>query len=411
MKIRYIALSVALTLTCFAGLIVSAADYTGKFDPALVANIEDHERVVFKGDTGARISKLGPFEEDTHFSAARLFDPRTGEYSMSAFLVEEMDTKPLLFVDVNDDGTISADEKFTMARRRKDSSYEWEATITLAIKEGRFTTVPIFVQYLRSVLTDKMTRDDRLILQSTEVMARCTVDVKGKPVMVQYQYSVRGKKISPQTGWLGVDIDGDGKIDMDGLSPEAAKADDESVIFRVGDMYLSTKKVDISKDQIIMRDHEAKAYKRHELYLNREFPEFNFTDFDGKKRKFSEFRGKYVLLDVWGFWCGPCREELPYIREANKRFEKRDLVILGLNTDTEIDAKQSLKNNGMIWTNAQFESVVTFLREGLRINSFPTTFLIGPDGKILSMSRSERDELSLRKQSLLTSLDETLPKR
>ncbi len=407
MKINFIAL--VLSLTFFSGHAFSLADYTGQFEPALVANVEDHERVVFKGDTGARLAKLGPFEEDTHFSVARLFDPRTGEYSMSAFLVEELDSKPLLFVDVNDDGTISADEKFTMARSRKDSSYEWEAMITLALKEGRFTSCPIFVQYLRSVMTDKMTRDDRLILQSTEVMARGSVDVKGKPVIVQYEYSVRGKKISARSGWLGVDINGDGKVDMDGLSPEAAKADDESVIFRVGDMYLSTKKVDISKNQIIMRDHEAKDYKRHELYLNGDFPEFNFTDFDGKKRKFSEFRGKYVLLDVWGFWCGPCREELPYIREANKRFEKRGLVVLGLNTDTEIDAKRSLKNNGMVWTNAEFESVVTFLREGLRINSFPTTFLIGPDGKILSMSRAERDEPSLRKQDLLTSLDEILP--
>jgi len=64
----------------------------------------------------------------------------------------------------------------------------------------------------------------------------------------------------------------------------------------------------------------------------------------------------------------------------------------------------------MIWTQAKFESVVDFLRLGLRVSSFPTTFLIAPDGKILSMSRNERKEPDLRGADLLDSLDEVLPK-
>jgi thiol-disulfide isomerase/thioredoxin len=211
-----------------------------------------------------------------------------------------------------------------------------------------------------------------------------------------------------------MDGDGDGKVDMDNLSPEAAKANNEVVIFRVGDMYLSTKKADAEKNQIVLRQHEAKEYKRLELYIGKEFPEFTFSDFDGKKRKFSEFRGKYVLLDIWGFWCPPCRKELPYIREANRRFGNRNLQVIGLNTDEDLtidSMKKALKDNGMIWTQGQFESVVDFLRVGLRINSFPTTFLISPEGKIISMSRQERDEPDLRGEDLLESLDEVLPKQ
>ena len=149
------------------------------------------------------------------------------------------------------------------------------------------------------------------------------------------------------------------------------------------------------------------------MYLDGEFPEFGFTDLEGKKRKFSEFRGKYVLLDVWGWWCGPCRRELPYIREAHKRFQSRGLEILGLNTDQDatIDSlRKLLTTNGMLWPQGRFESVSTFLRDGLRVNSFPTTFLISPEGKILSMSREERGEPDLRQRNLLTSLDKILPK-
>ena len=165
--------------------------------------------------------------------------------------------------------------------------------------------------------------------------------------------------------------------------------------------------------ELVLRQHEAKEYKRLELNIGKEFPEFTFSDFDGKKHRFSEFRGKYVLLDIWGFWCPPCRKELPYIREAQKRFGSRNLEVIGLNTDADytIDSmKKSLKDNGMIWTQAKFDSVMEFLSSGLRITSFPTTFLIGPDGKILSMGRGERKEPDLRGADLLDSLDEVLPK-
>jgi hypothetical protein len=64
----------------------------------------------------------------------------------------------------------------------------------------------------------------------------------------------------------------------------------------------------------------------------------------------------------------------------------------------------------MNWTQAQFKSVLELIRQGFRIESFPTTFLISPEGKILSMSRSDRDELNLRGKDLLTTLDEILPK-
>jgi len=280
------------------------------------------------------------------------------------------------------------------------------------MKAGFFTSASIFVEYFERVQTSKMTDDDRLIRQTTEVLARGTVDVNGKKVAVQYAL-VDKKKVNPRDGWQGMDADGDGKVDMDNLSPEAAKANDEVVIFRVGDTYVSTKKADVEKNQIILRQHEAKEYKRLELYVGKEFPDFDFSDFDGKKHKFSEFRGKYVLLDIWGFWCGPCRKELPYIKEAQKRFGGRNLAVVGLNTDANytVDSmKRSLKDNGMIWTQAKFESVVDFLRLGLRVSSFPTTFLIAPDGKILSMSRNERKEPDLRGADLLDSLDEVLPK-
>jgi hypothetical protein len=89
------------------------------------------------------------------------------------------------------------------------------------------------------------------------------------------------------------------------------------------------------------------------------------------------------------------------------------LEVVGLNTDTDFTFEsitKALRENNMTWTQARLESIIDLLRKELRINSFPTTFLISPDGKILSMSRSERDEPDLRGKDLLDTLNEILPK-
>jgi thiol-disulfide isomerase/thioredoxin len=117
------------------------------------------------------------------------------------------------------------------------------------------------------------------------------------------------------------------------------------------------------------------------------------------------------LLDIWGVWCPACREELPYLRESYKRFQPRNFEIVSLNTDTAFTPDQVrdwLTKNGMTWTQAEFSSVLDFIKK-MRISSFPTTMLISPEGKILSMSRNDRKELDLRGKYLLETLDKILP--
>ena len=395
-----------------AAVVRAGDEFTGHFDPVLVANTDDTEKVIFKNVTREQLHGDVKIPEGAHLAAARVQDPRTMNYSIVALLVEEDGEDPVLFVDLNSDNKLTDNEKVPLKQVEKDDPYLWDITLQVPADDGPFKTLPIYLEYYRNYKYEKMGPEDRLFEQSSSLIAEGHVDVNGKKVLVGYQYDAGKKKIDVQNGWLGVDSNGDGVIDLDPLSPESTSVQDESMVFRVGDIYVATKKADVSKDQIVLRLCQAKDYKRAELVHGQDFPDFAFTDFDGKKHKFSDYHGKYVLLDIWGLWCPACREELPYLREANRRFQSRGLVVLGLNTDRDFtldSMKAALEKSGMTWTHAQFSSIVDLVRTQLRVHSFPTTFLISPEGKIISMNRTEKNELSLRGRHLLESLDQTLP--
>lgn len=412
--------AIRLTVVLLAAMVVtsllpvSAADneFTGKFEPQLAANDDDFEHIIFKPFDVSSLQLPQAIERGAKVTAARLIHPPTEKQAMWAILVEPGENTPYLYVDGNLDNVIGKNERYELKRAEEDNPYILAATAQVELKGGPFATMPVLLQYFRSIKTDEMQEGERLVLQTTEAFARGFVDIQGKKTLVQYAFNVKTKKLSPTLGKLGVDGDGDGVIDLDRFSPEAAEAREEVIIFRVDNVYVSTKKADLEKNQIVLRSHPASEYKRVELRMGGDVPDFGFTDFKGKKRKVSEFRGKYLLIDFWGTWCGPCRREMPYLKTAYKRFQPRGLEILGMNTDdTEIlpDVKNWLEKNGLDWTQATRESIREVIRN-FRIHSYPTTLLLDPDGKIISLNQTKKDQPALRGNDLLKSLDKLLPR-
>ena len=387
-------------------------EYTGKFEPELVANRQDLDQVTFRPLRDlSKVKFEKPPEEGAELTAGRLYHPPQDKSSILAVLVESDESTPALYADLNLDGVMSASERFELERGEDDNPYIWETTLKVAATGTTFAHVPVFVQYLKGVTWDDMRDGERLVQQSKTAYARGYVDIAGKKTLVQYGYNPKSKKITPVNGRVGIDGDGDGEIDMDRFSPEAAEARDETVVFRVGDSYVSTKKADVEKNLIVLRTHQASDYKRVELRVGQELPDFQFTDWNGKKRKLSEFRGKYVLLDFWGMWCPPCRAELPYLKAAHSRFQPRGLEILGLNTDDPMVVSQikgQMEKQGLTWTQAKRESILDVIKN-YRIHRYPSTLLIGPDGKVISLNQTKKGQPDLRGRDLLRSLDQLLP--
>lgn len=120
-------------------------------------------------------------------------------------------------------------------------------------------------------------------------------------------------------------------------------------------------------------------------------PDFAFVDFNGGRRRLSDYRGRYVLLDFWGVWCPNCRAEVPYLKDAYARFQSRGLEIIGMDYEkdaTHEDVRQYLFVNGINWTFARADSVRDVIRNQFQIAGFPTLLLVDPEGGLVDTSSS-----------------------
>jgi beta-lactamase regulating signal transducer with metallopeptidase domain/peroxiredoxin/protocatechuate 3,4-dioxygenase beta subunit len=116
-------------------------------------------------------------------------------------------------------------------------------------------------------------------------------------------------------------------------------------------------------------------------------PDFEARTFDGKAIKLSDFKGKFVIVDFWAVWCGPCVAEVPKMKEAWEAHKSSDrFVMLSLSLDEKAETAQKFaEKNGMGWTHGHLgEWAKTKVPESWGVQGIPAVFLVGPDGKIVA---------------------------
>ena len=116
-------------------------------------------------------------------------------------------------------------------------------------------------------------------------------------------------------------------------------------------------------------------------------PDFSVKTLDGQPLKLSDFRGKYVLLDFWATWCGPCVEEMPNLKATCDTFGKdARFVMISLSLDpNRASPEKFVKDNGIGWTQVFLgEWSKDEVTPNYGVFSIPSIFLIGPDGKVLA---------------------------
>ena len=122
------------------------------------------------------------------------------------------------------------------------------------------------------------------------------------------------------------------------------------------------------------------------MWVGKMAPEISLPDMEGKVISLSSFRGKYVLVDFWASWCGPCRRENPNVVEAYNKFKERNFTILGVSLDQNIEAwKKAIIDDNLSWTHIsdlkywQSEVVPVY-----GIQSIPFNVLVDPTGKVVA---------------------------
>ncbi|MDR2283704.1 MAG: AhpC/TSA family protein [Sphingobacterium sp.] len=120
--------------------------------------------------------------------------------------------------------------------------------------------------------------------------------------------------------------------------------------------------------------------------LGSQMMEFTQNDPEGNPVSFSDFKGKYVLVDFWASWCGPCRAENPNVLKAYNNYKDKNFTVLGISLDDDADKwKKAIHDDAMPWT--QVSSLKGFDNEvstyyGIR--GIPSTLLVDPTGKIIA---------------------------
>lgn len=130
-------------------------------------------------------------------------------------------------------------------------------------------------------------------------------------------------------------------------------------------------------------------------------PDFIYADVNGNNIKLSDLRGKYVYIDIWATWCGPCKAQIPALAELESNYHGKNIQFLSISIDEVKDRnkwasfvkKEQLGGIQVMADNAMKSDFI----QKFNINAIPRFILIDPKGKIISANAKRPSDPGMRK--------------
>ncbi len=120
-------------------------------------------------------------------------------------------------------------------------------------------------------------------------------------------------------------------------------------------------------------------------------PNFVLQSVDGERIELKDLKGKGVFLNFWGTWCGPCKQEFPYMANQYEVFKDRGVEIVAVNVaESKIAVKNFMESYGVNFPIAMDKD--RQVTEAYDITPLPTTFLVNPEGKVIKVIKGTMTE-------------------
>jgi len=227
-------------------------------------------------------------------------------------------------------------------------------------------------------------RGYQLMIGTSQAVYRLkSVSSEEKPTLSMKFYDILGKESSARTAWIAENY-----------------ADRHSVLAALkglrGPKYDELKTEIISKLESINPNYapllkykkdvsEAKAQKER-LALGKKAPEFSYPTPDGNRNLGPQnYKGKIVVIDFWASWCGPCRNEIPNVLKAYKKYSNKGVVFLSVSIDKKRSSwLKALKEENMPWDQVNAPKSGKDIMKLYQFSGVPYIIIIDREGNIIA---------------------------
>ena len=150
------------------------------------------------------------------------------------------------------------------------------------------------------------------------------------------------------------------------------------------------------QDPVLVAKYDAAREKWNLASVGKPSPDFKGVDVNGKEYTLADFRGKYVYIDVWATWCGPCRQEIPYLKKLDEDYKDAQIVFLSLSVDQDkAKWEKMVKEQSMSGVQLHIGQNSSF-QQAYKIEGIPHFILLDREGRIIDkkMTRPSKDEVT-----------------